>query len=103
MKGIVSSKVFTIIMVLLVLSAAKLYGAEMKALKFKDQKIERDYILYVPDNIKPGAPFVYVLHGYGGNNKRLTQLGFNELADKNGFAVCYPLGSKDKKGKTAGM
>ena len=59
--------------------------------------IERTYKLYLPANIKPNAPLIFVLHGYGGSNN-LDFLGANKLADEHGFAVCYPLGAKDKRG-----
>ena len=60
--------------------------------------VERTYKLYLPANIKRKAPLVFVLHGYGGSFN-LEDKGFNEAADRHGFAVCYPQGSKDKRGK----
>ena len=60
--------------------------------------IERTYKLYLPANIKPNAPLIFFLHGYGGSNN-IDFLGANKLADKYGFAVCYPRGSKDGRGK----
>ena len=60
--------------------------------------VERTYKLYLPANIKRKAPLVFVLHGYGGSFN-LDDKGFNEAADRHGFAVCYPQGSKDGSGK----
>ena len=60
--------------------------------------VERTYKLYLPTNIKRKAPLVFVLHGYGGSFN-LDDKGFNEAADRYGFAVCYPQGSKDRRGK----
>lgn len=60
--------------------------------------VERMYKLYLPNNIKKNAPLVFVLHGYGGSFN-VEDKGFNECADRHGFAVCYPQGSKDKRGK----
>ncbi|MBE6303511.1 MAG: esterase [Bacteroidales bacterium] len=60
--------------------------------------VERMYKLYVPEGIKKNAPLVFVLHGYGGSFN-LDGKGFNECADRHGFAVCYPQGSKDGRGK----
>lgn len=60
--------------------------------------IERKYKLYIPENIKPKAPLVFVLHGYGGSYN-LDGKGFNEAAERYGFVVCYPQGSKDGRGK----
>ncbi len=42
-----------------------------------------------------------VLHGYGGNNNP-GRFGMNATADRHGFAVCYPQGAKDGRGKSAG-
>lgn len=61
--------------------------------------LERTYKLYLPASIQPDAPLVFVLHGYGGTFN-LDHVGLNEVADKEGFAVCYPQGSKDGRGKT---
>ena len=60
--------------------------------------VERTYKLYFPKNITKNAPLVFVLHGYGGSNN-LDDKGFNEAADRHGFVVCYPKGSKDRRGK----
>lgn len=61
--------------------------------------IERTYKLYIPAGLEPkGAPLVFALHGYGGSNN-LDHVGLNQVADKEGFAVCYPRGSKDGRGK----
>ena len=65
-------------------------------LSIVDQGIRREYRLYLPEGMKKNAPLIFVLHGYGGNNN-LDNIGFNELADKHGIAICYPLGSKDKR------
>lgn len=40
-----------------------------------------------------------VLHGYGANNDP-GRFGMNAAADRHGFAVCYPQGAKDGRGKT---
>ena len=60
--------------------------------------VERTYKLYLPANIKADAPLIFVLHGYGGNFNH-DDKGFNEAAERHGFAVCYPQGSKDGRGK----
>jgi polyhydroxybutyrate depolymerase len=61
----------------------------------------RKYIIYLPDNLPENAPLVFVLHGYGGNGfNMMKHIGMNRIADENGFAVCYPLGSLDFKDTT---
>lgn len=60
--------------------------------------LERSYKVYLPDNIRPGAPLVFVLHGYGATIDLVDDKGFSEAAEKFGYAVCYPQGSKDGRG-----
>lgn len=60
---------------------------------------ERSYFLYLPDDIAPGAPLVFVLHGYTSTAAGIIDnYGMNSVADANGFAVCYPQGSQDVTG-----
>ena len=60
---------------------------------------ERSYKLHLPQGLPQGAPLVVVLHGYGANNDA-GRFGMNAAADRHGFAVCYPQGAKDGRGKT---
>ncbi len=64
----------------------------------KNQGLEREYYLYRPEGLKAGAPLVIVLHGYGGSALK-GKKEMMDVADSNGFAVCYPQGVKDPKGK----
>lgn len=64
----------------------------------KNQGLEREYYLYRPEGLKAGAPLVIVLHGYGGSALK-GKKAMMDIADRNGFAVCYPQGIKDPKGK----
>lgn len=57
----------------------------------------RTYAMYLPENIKPGAPLVVFTHGYGSKNRWYKSL--NAIAEREGFAVCYPDGSPDLRGK----
>jgi polyhydroxybutyrate depolymerase len=60
---------------------------------------DRSYFLYLPDNIASGAPLVFVLHGYTSTAAGIiADYGMNDIADANGFAVCYPQGSQDLSG-----
>ncbi|MEA5006049.1 MAG: PHB depolymerase family esterase [Rikenellaceae bacterium] len=69
-----------------------------KTLTINNQGLDREYKLYIPKGLKRGAPLLFVLHGYG-RNFNLDNIGFNEAAKRYGFAVCYPQGSKDGRGK----
>jgi len=56
---------------------------------------ERSFVLYVPRNLKPKAPLVFVFHGSGGDGestREATGFEFDQLADANGFLVAYPDG-----------
>ena len=59
----------------------------------------RTYWLYVPEGAGPATPLVLVLHGYGGSAEGYCP-SILEVAEREGFAVCYPQGEKDAKGKT---
>lgn len=66
---------------------------------FSHKGIKYTYYLYTPQNLKPGAPLLMVFHGYGSRDIPSIKYGFNPVADKEGFVVCYPKGPKDHKGK----
>lgn len=66
---------------------------------FKHKGVEYNYWLYMPKDLPEGAPLVMVFHGYGSRKIPTLHYGFNPVADKNGFAVCYPCGPKDPGGK----
>lgn len=65
--------------------------------KFNYHDTERTYAMYVPDSISEGRPLVVYVHGYGSKTRWLPDL--NAVADRYGFAVCYPDGLPDSRGK----
>ncbi|MFN8256533.1 MAG: PHB depolymerase family esterase [Bacteroidales bacterium] len=74
---------------------------KLQNLSFLSNGINREYLLYTPGHLKKDAPLLFAMHGYTGNAKEfMLDKGFNELADENGFAVCYPQGLTDSAGKT---
>lgn len=56
------------------------------------------YHLYRPANLPENAPLVVMFHGYGSRSKP-ERYGLHLAADRHGFAVCYPRGVKDDRGK----
>ena len=61
---------------------------------FNHDGINRTYTLYKPNNLQDDAPLIFVLHGYGSNSKNIMGYSqMNDIANRNGFAVCYPQGS----------
>lgn len=61
----------------------------------------RTYSIFVPDNLPAGSPLVVYTHGYGSKTRWRKDL--NEAATKYGFAVCYPDGAPDSRGKDGWM
>lgn len=82
------------------MGSANEYGVKERCERYtmKNQGLEREYYLYRPEGLKAGAPLVIVLHGYGGSALK-GKKAMMDVADRNGFAVCYPQGIKDPKGK----
>src|SRR5258708_39039360 len=55
---------------------------------------ERTFIEYVPKTLKPSAPLLFVLHPSGRDPASIFQYciyQFDELQDKHGLLVVYPL------------
>ncbi|MCZ4408986.1 T9SS type A sorting domain-containing protein [Cryomorphaceae bacterium 1068] len=72
---------------------------QLSELTFIHDGEDRSYFLYLPDNIAPGSPLVFVLHGYTSTAAGIIDnYGMNDIADANGFAVCYPQGTQDLSG-----
>ncbi|MBQ5814530.1 MAG: hypothetical protein IIW30_00975, partial [Flavobacteriales bacterium] len=65
---------------------------------FTHKGIEYTYHLYKPQGLPAGAPLVMVFHGYGSGTTPPLYYGINPVADREGFAVCYPTGPKDFRG-----
>ncbi len=81
------------------LSTGMVMAAEAQKQTMVHQGMAREYMLYLPDNLSKDAPLVLVLHGHGGSAMRGGER-LCEVADKEGFAVCYPQGIHDSTGKT---
>lgn len=98
-------KQWTLLLLLLVGALGNSFAAELDGTgtltkhTFKHKGVEYDYWLYMPQNIAEDAPLLMVFHGYGSKNIPSVNYGFQPLADKHGFAICYPRGPKDFKSK----
>jgi len=89
------------IFILLIISCNKNieYGIIKQNITVDDK--EREYILYLPENLHENSPLVFVCHGYSDNAENMmNDIGMNKIADEKGFAVCYPQGLKDNDGYT---
>ncbi len=87
--------IITLAILALSMFAAQAQPSEKDSFAYGDTV--RTYAMYIPDNIEPGAPLVVYAHGYGSKTRWRNDL--NETAAKYGFAVCYPDGAPDTRGK----
>jgi poly(hydroxyalkanoate) depolymerase family esterase len=63
----------------------------------------RDYLLYVPASVAPNPAVVTFLHGCAQTaDEAAGGVGWNELADSEGFVVVYPEQSRGVDGSAAG-
>ena len=63
----------------------------------------RDYLLYVPASVAPNPAVVTFLHGCAQTaDEAAGGVGWNELADSEGFVVVYPEQSRGADGSPAG-
>lgn len=81
------------------LSAVTISAEELKPAKYELNYADtvRTYSMYIPEGLPAGSPLVVYTHGYGSKRRWLGDL--NSAADRHGFAVCYPDGSPDSRGK----
>ena len=69
--------------------------------EFLHDEINREYILYLPKDLRKNASLVVVLHGFTSNSKKIMDYSeMNKIAEENNFAVVYPQGTRDKKSNT---
>ena len=90
------TRIFTTLCLLVALQFSAL---AQEKYQFRHQGLDREYCMYIPENLPEQAPLVFVLHGYGGKAEGYCPQMI-ETARKHGFAVCYPQGEKAPKGKT---
>ena len=88
----------TLLTVLLLYGATGVTAQETRTETLRSGGVERTYRLHLPANLPDNAPLVIVLHGYGGDANP-EAFGMNATADRHGFAVCYPQGERDSRGK----
>ena len=88
----------TLLTVLLLYGATGVTAQETRTETLRSGGVERTYRLHLPANLPDNTPLVIVLHGYGGDANP-EAFGMNATADRHGFAVCYPQGERDSRGK----
>lgn len=88
-----------LVYILVFAAAVSMSAQDIREYKIRHDGTERSYWLYLPDGLPEDAPLVLCLHGYGGKAEGYRP-EMIEVAKENGFALCYPQGEKDPKGKT---
>ena len=82
--------------ILLILFCLPMISFGQQNFNFLHDGLSREYIYYSPSNLAPNAPLVFVAHGFTGSAQGIMSYsGMNNIADQNGFAVCYPQGTSD--------
>ena len=65
---------------------------------FQSNGKDRQYYLYRPPSLSSNSPLVFVLHGLGGTAGGIREYSqMDAVANKYGFAVCYPQGTGGSK------
>lgn len=64
---------------------------------FQYNDTTRTYTIYIPDNATGKLPLIIHTHGYGSKTRRRADL--DAAADRHGYAVCYPDGTPDTRGR----
>ena len=65
------------------------------------QGVEREFLVHVPNNLTEDSPIVFVMHGFTGTAEGIMDYSdMNAIADREGFMVIYPQGTKDSSGNT---
>lgn len=67
---------------------------------FRHDGRDREYLLHIPVDLPPQAPLLVMLHGYTDDApsfRAMTQM--DAIADRYGFGVVYPRGTRDASGK----
>ena len=65
------------------------------------QGVEREFLVHIPNSLTEDSPIVFVMHGFTGTAKGIMEYSdMNAIADREGFMVIYPQGTKDTAGNT---
>jgi polyhydroxybutyrate depolymerase len=70
-------------------------NTEAKCFAVEHGGLERTFLLYAPARPSTPLPLILLLHGGGGNGsgmEKLTERGFNRMADRDGAVIVYPDG-----------
>lgn len=89
------ARLITLVLLMMTLMSAALVQAETISEQITHDGRVRDYLLYVPDSYTPDTPMplLIALHPAGGGAAGMAAItGFNEIAEREGFIVLYPIG-----------
>ncbi len=88
-----SKFIFTSFLTLLLCCAIAISATAQSITKsFTYDGLEREYIIYLPTGYTPGVqmPLLLGLHGLGDTPSNFQNVGFNSIADAEGFIPVYP-------------
>ncbi len=89
-------KILSLLITATALCALGLNAATVKE-SFRYNDTTRTYSIYIPDNATGKLPIIIYTHGYGSKTRERADL--NAAAERHGYAVCYPDGTPDTKGR----
>ena len=85
-----------VVMIAIVFSIISVANAQYQ--RFDHNGLTREYIYYAPSNLEEDAPLVMVMHGYTSDALTIQEYSeMDKVADKYGFAICYPRGTVDHR------
>lgn len=91
-KRFFMKKLFSLLLILLLI-----VPAESQVHNFEINGQTRQYYFFLPNSLPANSPLVFVLHGYSDSATSIKNYsGMNQIANVNGFAVCYPQGTTDQ-------
>tara|TARA_B100000787_G_scaffold95521_1_gene70507 strand:+ start:7515 stop:8654 length:1140 start_codon:yes stop_codon:yes gene_type:complete len=73
--------------------------SQAQYITFEHDGVDRQYIYYEPLTVNENRPLVFAMHGFTGDADSMKDYSeMNQIADRYGFAVCYPRGTLDSNG-----
>tara|TARA_B100000427_G_C15511506_1_gene596413 strand:+ start:222 stop:1145 length:924 start_codon:yes stop_codon:yes gene_type:complete len=97
------------LLALYALSLLFIYGCDNKITSIEElgqiderivvhKDLERSFLIYIPHNLKENPALIVAIHGYTSSAKTLMDYSsINDIADREGFLVVYPQGTKDSR------
>ncbi len=92
-------KKISLLLLLIVAVSVNMFAGELTRHQFAYGDTIRTYAMYIPDSATVGMPLIVYTHGYGSKPANRVRADLNEASENYGYAICYPDGSPDSRGK----